>query len=134
MNTAASASQNMRDNVKDAAREAREGVREFGKAASAASGDIHDDLKALREDFGRLAQQVADIIGNSGNAAWQRARSSVDDAVAGAQDTGREAADAMREVSDHFIAAVDESLKERPYTTLAMAAGLGFLFGVIWRR
>jgi ElaB/YqjD/DUF883 family membrane-anchored ribosome-binding protein len=51
-----------------------------------------------------------------------------------AQDKGREAVDAMREVSDKFVEAVDESIKNRPYTTLAMAIGLGFLFGATWRR
>ena len=51
-----------------------------------------------------------------------------------AQDKGREAVDAMREVSDHFVEAIDNSIKTRPYTTLAMVAGLGFLFGATWRR
>jgi ElaB/YqjD/DUF883 family membrane-anchored ribosome-binding protein len=40
----------------------------------------------------------------------------------------------MREVSDNFIDAVDQSLRSRPYTTLAIAAGLGFLLGATWRR
>jgi ElaB/YqjD/DUF883 family membrane-anchored ribosome-binding protein len=74
------------------------------------------------------------MLANRGNAAWQRAKSSVDDAMSGAQDTGRDAADALREVSDHFVEAIDESIKTRPYTTLAIAAGLGFLFGMTWRR
>ena len=43
--------------------------------------------------------------------------------VAGAQDTGREAVDAVREVSDHMVDAIDELLKTRPYATLALAAG-----------
>ena len=30
--------------------------------------------------------------------------------------------------------AIDGSLKSRPYTTLALALGLGFLFGVTWSR
>jgi len=105
-----------------------------GNAASAASGDIQKDMQNLRDDFARLAQQVADIVANRGNAAWQRAKSGMDDAVADAQDKGRDAVDAMREVSDQFVEAIDESIKSRPYTTLAMALGLGFLFGAMWRR
>ena len=35
----------------------------------------------------------------------------------------------VREVSDHFVEALDESIKTRPYTTLAIVAGLAFLFG-----
>ena len=130
MNTAATASQN----VRDAAKEAREGLRDVKQAANEASGDIQADLQALRDDFARLADQVSAILGTKGSAAWQRARSSVDDIVAGAQDTGREAVGAMREVSDNFVDAIDESIKTRPYTTLAIVAGLGFLFGATWRR
>jgi ElaB/YqjD/DUF883 family membrane-anchored ribosome-binding protein len=130
MNTAATASQN----VHDAAKDAREGLRDVKKAANEASGDIQADLQALRDDFARLAEQVSTILGNKGSAAWQQARSSVDDIMAGAQDTGREAVDAMREVSDNFVDAIDESIKTRPYTTLAIVAGLGFLFGATWRR
>ena len=37
-------------------------------------------------------------------------------------------------VDDGMIDAIDESLKTRPYTTLAVALGIGFLFGAMWRR
>lgn len=121
-------------NMRETASEAREGARDMGRAASAASGDMQKDLQMLRDDFSRLAQQVADIVTNRGTAAWQRARSGVDDVMSDAQDKGREAVDAMREVSDKFVEAVDESIKNRPYTTLAIAIGLGFLFGATWRR
>ena len=130
MNTASTASNDMREAAKDA----REAVREVRKQAAEASGNLESDLKALREDFGRLADQVADILANTGNAAWRRARSSLDDAVSDAQDKGREAASAVREVSDNFVDAIDESIKTRPYTTLALVAGLAFLFGATWRR
>src|SRR5262249_25829573 len=121
-------------NMRDATSEAREGVRDMGRAAGAASGDLEKDLQMLREDFSRLAQQMADIVTNRGTAAWQRARSGVDGIMSDAQDKSREAVDAMREVSDKFVEAVDESIKNRPYTTLAIALGLGFLFGTTWRR
>jgi len=121
-------------NMRDATNEAREGVRDMGQTAGAASGDLQKDLQMLRDDFSRLAQQVADIVTNRGNAAWQRARSGAEDVVSDAQDKSREAVDAMREVSDKFVEALDESIKNRPYTTMAMALGLGFLFGATWRR
>jgi ElaB/YqjD/DUF883 family membrane-anchored ribosome-binding protein len=130
MASASTVSSDMRDSTN----EAREGARDIGNAATAAAGDMQKDMQNLRDDFARLAQQVADIVTSRGSAAWQRARSGMDDAVADAQDKGREAADAMREVSDQFVEAIDESIKTRPYTTLGMALGLGFLFGAMWRR
>lgn len=130
MTTASSISQNARDTAKDA----REGVREVRSAAREASGDIQSDLQTLRDDFGRLAEQVGDIVADKGNAAWRHARSSVDGVMADAQDKGREAAGAVREVSDNVIGTIDESIRERPYATLAIVAGLGFLVGATWRR
>jgi ElaB/YqjD/DUF883 family membrane-anchored ribosome-binding protein len=121
-------------NMRDTANEAREGARDIGKAANAASGDMQKDIQSLRDEFTRLAAQVADIVSDRGTAAWQRARSGMDGVFSDAQDKSREAVDAMREVSDKFVDALDESIKNRPYTTLAMAIGLGFLFGATWRR
>jgi ElaB/YqjD/DUF883 family membrane-anchored ribosome-binding protein len=136
MSTAASAS--IRDAAKETTRDAREGIRDIGKAAADASGNLEKDLQALRDDIAKLAEQVADIVTNKGNAAWARAKSSaqstVDDVMAGAQDKSEEAMDAIREASDHVIGAIDDSLQQRPYVTLAIAAGVGFLFGLTWRR
>ena len=42
--------------------------------------------------------------------------------------------DNVREVRDTLVVAVDKSVTKRPYTTLALAVGLGFLVGAIWRR
>jgi ElaB/YqjD/DUF883 family membrane-anchored ribosome-binding protein len=122
------------DAAKETVQDAREAIKESGKAASAASGDIQADLQALRDDVARLARQIADIFAAQGGKAWQRARASVDEAMADAEDQGQDAVDAVREVGDNMAEAIDKSLRERPYTTLALALGLGFLFGAAWRR
>lgn len=127
MSSASTVSSNVRES-------ASEGWREIGKAAADASPEIQKDLQALRDDLAKLAEQVGDILANKSNVAWQRARSSVDDVVSDAQERSREAVDAVRDVSDNFIEAIDESIKTRPYATLAIVAGLGFLFGATWRR
>jgi len=126
--------QHARDAVRDTTSDAREGLREVGKAASAASSDIQKDLQALRDDLARLAEQVGEIVTAKSNAAWRRAKTSVDGVVSDAQDKGRDAAHAMRDVSDNFVDAVDESIKNRPYATLALVAAAGFIFGAAWRR
>jgi ElaB/YqjD/DUF883 family membrane-anchored ribosome-binding protein len=122
------------DAAKGTVQDARDAIQESGKAASAASGDIQADLQALRDDVARLAQQIADIFAAKGSKAWSRARSGVDEAIADVEDRGREAVDAVREVGDNMVDAIDKSLKHRPYTTLALAVGIGFLFGATWRR
>ena len=125
-----STSNTMRDTVRDTVKDA--------KAASTASGDIQADLEALRGDVARLTAQIGDIFASKGSAAWGRAKSNIkaniEDVVSDASAKGQEAVDAVREVSDNVMEAIDESLKRRPYTTLALAFGIGFLFGVIRRH
>ena len=120
--------------ARDAADAAKGAARDAGKAASAASNDIQDDLAALRADVARLTQQIANILAARGGATWRMAKSNVEGVISGAQDKGMEAVDAVREVGDNLVDAIDESLKKRPYTTLALALGIGFLFGATWKR
>lgn len=118
----------------DMTKEAKDAVRDSGRAASNASRDIQADLATLRDDVGRLASQIADIMAARGGAAWRKAKANVGGVVGDVQDKGMEAVGAVREVGDNMVDAIDESLKKRPYTTLALAVGLGFLFGATWRR
>jgi ElaB/YqjD/DUF883 family membrane-anchored ribosome-binding protein len=138
MSSTSSTSSSMRDTVRDTVGSAKEAACESAQAASAASGDIQADLEALRNDVTRLTAQIADIFSSKGGAAWSRAksniRSNIEGVMSDATAKGQEAVDAVREVSDNMVDAIDESLKKRPYTTLALAVGIGFLFGAIWRR
>ena len=125
---------NMSSMTRDMAHEAKEAVRDSGNAAAASRNDVRDDLAALRDDVARLGMQIADILASRGNAAWQKARSNMEGVLSDAQSRGAEAVGAVREVGDTFGEAIDESLKRRPYTTLALAAAIGFIFGAVWRR
>src|SRR5215212_1416160 len=105
--------------------------REYGKSNSS-SGDVHAEVEALRKDVARLTAQLADSLASTSNAAWDRAKSNLEGAVSDVGSKGQEAVDAVREVGDNLVDAIDQSLKTRPYTTLALAIGIGFLFGATW--
>jgi ElaB/YqjD/DUF883 family membrane-anchored ribosome-binding protein len=120
--------------MRDSTNQAREAARDLGRAGAAASGEIQNDLQKLRDDFARLAEQVAGIAAGRGSAAWQHAMSDFESVISDAHDQGDATADAMRERADKFVETIDESIKNRPYMTLAIALGLGFLFGATWRR
>jgi ElaB/YqjD/DUF883 family membrane-anchored ribosome-binding protein len=45
-----------------------------------------------------------------------------------------EAVGAVRDVRDNLATAIDKSVEQRPYTTLGLALGLGFLLGALWAR
>ena len=120
--------------MRDTAKNAMDAGQEAGQAASAGARNIQADLVSLRDEVARLTHQIADIFAAKGTASWQRAKSDLDGVISDAGEKGREAIGAVREVGDSVVDAVDKSLRQRPYTALALAAGLGFLFGVIWRR
>ncbi len=102
--------------------------------AAHASRDIEKDLQTLQHDVSKLASQLTQLAGAKGAEAWRTARSNIDSVMSDATAKGREAADAVFEVRDNLANAVDESIRNRPYTTLAMAVALGFIFGATWRR
>jgi ElaB/YqjD/DUF883 family membrane-anchored ribosome-binding protein len=102
--------------------------------AAATTGDIHADLIALRDDVARLTQEIANIVAARGGATWRKTRSNVEGVVTQAQDKSLEAVDAVREVGENILGALDQSIKKRPYTTLGLAVGIGFLFAATRRR
>ena len=103
--------------------------------------DVEQQLATLRDDISELTRQMTDLANQTKDSTMaqvraqaQRAKASVDSAISDASATGREAVDAFRDVADTFGEAIEDSLKRRPYATLAMVAGIGFLFGAAWRR
>jgi ElaB/YqjD/DUF883 family membrane-anchored ribosome-binding protein len=124
MTTTSTVSDNLRDKSNEAAR----------KAALETSSDIQSDVQALRDEFRRLAERVGNIVADKGNAAWQHARPTVEGVVSDAQEKGRDVVDAVRDVTDNFVEAIDKSIKNRPYTTLALFAAVAFVLGATRRR
>jgi len=88
---------------------------------------LQKDVKAMRDDVTKLSQQVVDLLAARGSAAYRRAKTKFD------AQTG-EAKEAVRDVRDTFMDAIEQSVQERPLATLAMALGVGFIIGVTWRR
>jgi ElaB/YqjD/DUF883 family membrane-anchored ribosome-binding protein len=58
----------------------------------------------------------------------------VEKVAAGIDERHVEAVASVRQVSDNLARAIDKSLAERPYTTLVMALGFGFVLGALWAR
>jgi ElaB/YqjD/DUF883 family membrane-anchored ribosome-binding protein len=102
-------------------------TNKFTGNASATVESLQNDLASMRDNVGKLSQQVVDLLSAKGGAAYKSAKKNFD------ARTG-EAADAVRDVRDTFVGAIEESIEQRPYTTLALAFGIGFVMGAMWRR
>jgi ElaB/YqjD/DUF883 family membrane-anchored ribosome-binding protein len=118
-----------RETLRESASEAKESAAE--KAGSDPAADIRAHFEAMRHDVLRLLSEALALKGSAG---WEHARSNVESVVSDAAAKGQDAVDAMREVGKNALNAVDESLRKRPYTTLAVAAAIGFFLGATWRR
>ena len=108
------------------------------KEAAATVEDIASDLQALRGNFAQLSRQVASVLSASSDEAvgevkerMRRMRDNIDKTVSDAGERGREA---LKDASGNIGEALDESLREHPVATVALALGLGFLFGTMLRR
>ena len=108
------------------------------KEATATIEDIQRDVQALRDDLSKLAGQMSDLLSTGGGEAIagikkrvRRMQEDLDETVSDASERGREA---LSDVSDHLGEALQDSMQEHPLTTVALALGLGFLFGTVWRR
>ena len=102
---------------------------------------IDTRLGALRSDLDAMQDHAKDFVGDAGNAANDGAQAAIeaarnmaerayrlaDEAVAGITD------DVEEWTSDHLDAA-RETVREKPLAAMAVAMGVGALFGAIFLR
>ena len=122
------------------ASQGRSAAKEYDKAAGTVD-EIQRDLQVVRDDLSRLAQQVARLLSVTGSQALRemkaqmgRAKQSLDGALSDASEKGMEAMETVREGTDTAFEALEDAVRHRPFATLAIAMGLGFLLGASLRR
>jgi ElaB/YqjD/DUF883 family membrane-anchored ribosome-binding protein len=89
---------------------------------------------SVMSNTSNAARKTGNEAKGAAGRAGHKANSNVESMISDAQDKGMEALDAVREVGNNVVEAIDDSLAKRPYTTLLLAVGIGFLFGAAWRR
>ena len=105
------------------------------------SPEMDREIERLKKDMATISDHVSKLLSATRNTATRRARYQVDrakqtvgDAIDDASELGTEAVDAVREVRDTVAETIEESVHNRPFTTLAMALAAGFILGAVWRR
>lgn len=92
--------------------------------------DLESDIQLLKQDIARLTEQLS-RTGEHGLGAAKRAAS------AGAEHLrarGEDAVQTLRDNAKDFEAQVTANVREKPISSLAIAAGVGYLFALIARR
>jgi ElaB/YqjD/DUF883 family membrane-anchored ribosome-binding protein len=80
--------------------------------------------------FGRsTAEEAKDVAGQQA----QRMAGQVESAAQAVAEQGRQMQDNVAVVATNFRTAFEKSMRDQPFTTLAMAAGIAFVLGAIWK-
>jgi ElaB/YqjD/DUF883 family membrane-anchored ribosome-binding protein len=102
---------------------------------------LEKEMANMRDAIGGLSDQISDAASDIGSVAQEQARRGLKHARANMGSMVNDASDRLGVVADRAQSqastlgdSLEDAIQERPLATLALAIGLGFLAGVIWRR
>ncbi|MEI9429494.1 DUF883 family protein [Mesorhizobium sp. Cs1299R1N3] len=103
-----------------------------GKTANEArtNSDLEADIRQLKADIDKLTKQLA----QTGEHGYGTARRAAAEGVEQLRVQGEAAFDSLRGNARDIEAQMVASVREKPVTSLAIAAGVGFLFALLARR
>jgi ElaB/YqjD/DUF883 family membrane-anchored ribosome-binding protein len=102
---------------------------------------LEKEMANMRDAIGGLSDQISDAASDIGSVAQEQARRGLKHARANMGSMVNDASDRLGVVANRAQSqastlgdSLEDAVRERPLATLALALGLGFLAGVIWRR
>lgn len=104
--------------------------RTNGKADGPTADDLAKQIEALQDDLGALTQTIADM----GKAKGQAAVSATKAKLADARDNVADHAETARAQAAELHGQANDFVKNQPAAALGIAAGLGFLIGMMTTR
>jgi ElaB/YqjD/DUF883 family membrane-anchored ribosome-binding protein len=102
---------------------------------------LEKEMANMRDSISGLSDQISDAASDIGAVAQEQARRGYRNARANVGSMVNDASDRLGVVANTAQSqastlgdSLEDAVQERPLATLALALGLGFLAGVIWRR
>ena len=92
--------------------------------------DMEIQIRALKEEIAKLRAQIS----SSGGRSYDAIRNIASDGAEQLRMQGEETIEGLRESARDIEAQMSAHVREKPVTSLAIAAGIGFLFALIARR
>lgn len=110
---------------------AGKGARSVNQASgNGANPDLEADIRQLRADIAKLTEQLATTGEHSYSTARRAAKEGVDQLRAQGEAAIEGLRSNARDVEEQVLATV----REKPITSLAVAAGIGYLLALLSRR
>jgi ElaB/YqjD/DUF883 family membrane-anchored ribosome-binding protein len=111
------------------------------RKTAATVGEIQNDLYSVREDVAKLADHMAELLNDKGDDVVQdmkqrvsRLRESIDATISEVGAGGRSVVRGAKDNLQDFTDTLEDSVRDRPFTMLALAIGLGVVVGTTLRR
>jgi ElaB/YqjD/DUF883 family membrane-anchored ribosome-binding protein len=102
---------------------------------------LEKEMIAMKRAIGGLSNHIADAASDVGAVAQDQAErglkhahANVEPLVAGASDRVGAVANAAQVHASSMADTLEDVIRDRPLSSVAIALGLGFLIGVAWRR
>jgi ElaB/YqjD/DUF883 family membrane-anchored ribosome-binding protein len=102
---------------------------------------LEKEMADMRDAIGGLSDQISDAASDIGAAAQEQAKRGLKHARANMGPMMSDASDRLGVVANTAQSqaaslgdSLEDAIRERPLPALALALGLGFLVGLIWRR
>ncbi|WP_292897859.1 MULTISPECIES: DUF883 family protein [unclassified Nitratireductor] len=94
------------------------------------TGDLEKDIQQLRTDMAQLVSHLKDMGGQSGEAA----RKAAGERIEQLRGQGEAALNSVKDSTQELEQELVRTVRERPFTSLALAVGAGFLIALATRR
>ncbi len=101
-----------------------------GNGASASTKDIEVQLQQLREDIASLAKTVAAVGNEKASEVKGKAKRAANEAA----DASYQVVEAAREQALSWERDLERQIRMNPIQSVAIAAGVGFVFALLSRR
>lgn len=98
--------------------------------ARAVPADLEAEIARLREDVARLTEQLGRTTEHAATAARRAAAEGAEQLRV----KGEAAVDALRSNASDLERQITDAVRDKPITSLAIAAGIGFFFALLSRR
>jgi ElaB/YqjD/DUF883 family membrane-anchored ribosome-binding protein len=109
---------------------AQSGRTQFGSANTRAPEDLAADIERLKADIAKLTEQLR----QTGQHTYGAARRAAGEGIEQLKAQGEAAYEQFRENAGDFERQLADTVREKPVTSLAIAAGVGFLLALMTRR